>query len=65
MKELKVVGVDELHNTMRDFIIESNTIVITRDINHHLIMVKAGLCLIWIVMIKRCDGRYYISTVPR
>ena len=27
MKELKVVGVDELHNTIRDFIVESKTII--------------------------------------
>jgi len=44
MKELKVVGVDELHNTIRDFIIESKTIIGDYDDMKNLIlnMVKAG-----------------------
>lgn len=44
MKELKVVGVDELHNTIRDFIIESNTIIGDYEDMKSLIlnMVKAG-----------------------
>ena len=44
MKELKVVGVDELHNTIRDFIVESKTIIGDYDDMKNLIlnMVKAG-----------------------
>ena len=44
MKELKVVGVDELHNTIRDFIVESNTIIGDYEDMKSLIlnMVKAG-----------------------
>ena len=44
MKELKVVGVDELHNTIREFIIESKTIIGDYDDMKNLIlnMVKAG-----------------------
>jgi hypothetical protein len=44
MKELKVVGVDELHNTIRNFIIESNTIIGDYEDMKSLIlnMVKAG-----------------------
>jgi len=44
MKELKVVGVDELHNTIREFIIESNTIIGDYEDMKNLIlnMVKAG-----------------------
>ena len=44
MKDLKVVGVDELHNTIRDFIIESKTIIGDYEDMKTLIltMVKAG-----------------------
>ena len=44
MKELKVVGVDDLHNTIREFIIESKTIIGDYDDMKNLIlnMVKAG-----------------------
>jgi len=44
MKELKVISVDELHNTIRDFIIESNTIIGDYEDMKTLIlnMVKAG-----------------------
>lgn len=44
MKELKVVGVDVLHNTIRDFIVESNTIIGDYEDMKTLIlnMVKAG-----------------------
>ena len=44
MKELKVVGVDELHNTIRNFIIERNTIIGDYEDMKTLIlnMVKAG-----------------------
>ncbi len=44
MKELKVVSVDELHNTIRDFIVESNTIIGDYEDMKTLIlnMVKAG-----------------------
>ena len=44
MKELKVISVDELHNTIRDFIIESKTIIGDYDDMKNLIlnMVKAG-----------------------
>ena len=44
MKELKVISVDELHNTIRDFIVESNTIIGDYEDMKTLIlnMVKAG-----------------------
>lgn len=44
MKELKVISVDELHNTIREFIIESKTIIGDYDDMKNLIltMVKAG-----------------------
>lgn len=44
MKDLKVVGVDDLHNTIRDFIIESKTIIGDYEDMKTLIlnMVKAG-----------------------
>jgi len=44
MKELKVISVDELHNTIRDFIVESKTIIGDYDDMKNLIlnMVKAG-----------------------
>ena len=44
MKELKVVGVDELHNTIRDFIINSNSVIGDYEDMKTLIltMVKAG-----------------------
>lgn len=44
MKELKVVSVDDLHNTIREFIIESKTIIGDYDDMKNLIlnMVKAG-----------------------
>ncbi len=44
MKELKVVSVDDLHNTIRDFIVESKTIIGDYDDMKNLIlnMVKAG-----------------------
>ena len=44
MKELKVIGVDELHNSIRDFIIESKQIIGDYEDMKTLIltMVKAG-----------------------
>tara|TARA_B100001094_G_scaffold143988_2_gene139499 strand:+ start:2389 stop:2691 length:303 start_codon:yes stop_codon:yes gene_type:complete len=44
MKELKVISVDELHNTIRDFIVESNAIIGDYDDMKTVIltMVKAG-----------------------
>lgn len=44
MKELKVISVDELHNTIREFIIESNSIIGDYDDMKNVIlnMVKAG-----------------------
>ena len=44
MKEIKVVGVDKLHNTIRDFITESKTIIGDYEDMKTLIlnMIKAG-----------------------
>tara|TARA_B100001248_G_scaffold220140_1_gene175862 strand:+ start:1356 stop:1658 length:303 start_codon:yes stop_codon:yes gene_type:complete len=44
MKELKVISVDELHNTIREFIVESNAIIGDYEDMKSLIlnMVKAG-----------------------
>ena len=44
MKELKVITVDNLHNTIRDFVVESQTIVSDYEDMKQLIltMIKAG-----------------------
>ena len=44
MKELKVISVDELHNSIRDFIVESNAIIGDYEDMKSVIlnMVKAG-----------------------
>lgn len=44
MKELKVITVDNLHNTIRDFVVESQTIISDYEDMKQLIltMIKAG-----------------------
>ena len=44
MKELKVISVDNLHNTLRDFVVESQTIISDYEDMKQLIltMIKAG-----------------------